>query len=79
MPSDTSVIETQPLATENTVMTKEDMLLAEMTPKQRKKFLKPPKVRGAWHNPIFTKITTTPRQRRAKNKIERLRRKAGRK
>lgn len=40
---------------------------------------KPKKIRGAWHDPRFTKKTLTPGKRRKKNKIERQRRKAGRK
>lgn len=55
---------------------------SSLTPEQRVEALAPPKprkVRGAWHNPVFTKVTKTAEQRKKDNKIERQRRKAGRK
>lgn len=55
-------------------------LLEPMNKAERVDFLKKhhKKVRGAWHDPRYTKVTSTPRQRRHKNKIERQRRKQGR-
>ena len=39
---------------------------------------KPKKTRGAWHNPMFTKITFTGWERRQINKKERQRKKQAR-
>lgn len=47
-------------------------------PMLRPEIQKPRKVRGAYHNPAFTKVTLTERQHRKKNKIERKNRKANR-
>lgn len=38
----------------------------------------PTKVKGAWHDPVYTKVTLTSKIRRAKNKLERQYKRLGR-
>lgn len=59
----------------------EQELLAQLSPEERLAFLNPPKprkVRGAFHDPRYTKTTFTGTERRKNNKIERQRKKQGR-
>lgn len=58
----------------------EEIALSQMTLDERKQYLKKKKrkVRGAWHDPRYTKVTSTERQHRSKNKAERQRKKLAR-